>query len=77
QQKRYEYGFSVAWHIDERTLANLIPKIVIQPVIENAILHGVRNMGEDGEIAVSASMSESSAEIRVEDNGYKETDYEA
>lgn len=77
QQKRYEYGFSVTWDIDERTLADLIPKIVIQPLIENAILHGVRNMGEDGEIAVIARMTEGSVEIRVEDNGYKETDYEA
>ncbi|MDG0814284.1 sensor histidine kinase [Cohnella rhizosphaerae] len=34
-------------------------------------------MGEDGEIAVIASMTESGVEIRVEDNGYKETDYEA
>ncbi|WP_338130488.1 sensor histidine kinase [Cohnella ginsengisoli] len=81
QQKRYEYGFSVTWDIEERTLVNLIPKIVIQPLIENAILHGVRHMGEDGEIAIRARLSadgiESSVEIRVEDNGYKETDYEA
>ncbi|MFC3803755.1 sensor histidine kinase [Cohnella sp. GCM10012308] len=77
QQKRYEYGFSVTWEIDERTLANPIPKIVIQPLIENAILHGVRYMGEDGEIRVIARLTEDRVEISVEDNGYKETDYEA
>jgi len=77
QQKRYEYGFSVSWDIEDETLANLIPKITIQPLIENAILHGVRNMGEDGEIAVSARLEMQGVVIRVEDNGYKETDYEA
>lgn len=77
QQKRYEYGFTVSWDIEEATLAALIPKIVIQPLIENAILHGVRYMGEDGEIAVSARLVGDNVEIRVEDNGYKETDYEA
>ncbi|MFC5529877.1 cache domain-containing sensor histidine kinase [Cohnella yongneupensis] len=77
QQKRYEYGFRVEWNIDDEVLSYEIPKITLQPLIENAIIHGVMNMGEDGEIIVSAKKLEDSIELTVEDNGYKEVDYEA
>jgi two-component system sensor histidine kinase YesM len=76
QQKRYEYGFRIQWNISDEVRSNLIPKITLQPLIENAIIHGVMNMGEDGEIIVTANTSENNIVITVEDNGYKETDYE-
>ncbi|WP_027088071.1 sensor histidine kinase [Cohnella panacarvi] len=77
QQKRYEYGFAIEWRIDDDTFAYEIPKITLQPLIENAIIHGVMNMGEDGEITVSAKKLTDSIRITVEDNGYKAVDYEA
>ncbi len=77
QQKRYEYGFKIEWRIDDDTLAYEIPKITLQPLIENAIIHGVMNMGEDGEITVSTKKLTDSIRITVEDNGYKEVDYKA
>ncbi|MBB6674875.1 sensor histidine kinase [Cohnella nanjingensis] len=77
QQKRYEYEFKVTWTMAEDTLRNLIPKITLQPLIENAIIHGVRNMGEDGEIAISSCREEDRIVIRIADNGYKAADYEA
>ncbi|BBI34897.1 cache domain-containing sensor histidine kinase [Cohnella abietis] len=77
QQKRYEYGFRVRWNISNEVLQNLIPKITLQPLIENAIIHGVMNMGEDGEITINAYQTEENIILTVEDNGYKETDYAA
>ncbi|NBD23811.1 sensor histidine kinase [Paenibacillus glycinis] len=78
QSKRYEYGFAVGWHVPEELRDNLIPKITLQPLIENAIIHGVRHMGEDGEIMISASLLDGDkVMIRVEDNGYKKVDFDA
>jgi len=77
QQKRYEYEFEVRWETDEEALPNLIPKITLQPLIENAIMHGVRNMGEDGLIVVRAFRREERVVVEVEDNGYKPVDHEA
>jgi two-component system sensor histidine kinase YesM len=74
QQKRYEYGYTIRWAIEEDVLSCLIPKITLQPLIENAIIHGVINMGEDGEILVSASGNEGCVQLTVEDNGYKPAD---
>ncbi|WP_253945006.1 sensor histidine kinase [Paenibacillus sp. NEAU-GSW1] len=75
QQKRYDYDFTVTWAIPSEMQHHLIPKVTLQPLIENAILHGVRHMGEDGEIIISAEYEEDKLLIRVEDNGYKEVDY--
>jgi two-component system, sensor histidine kinase YesM len=77
QQKRYEYEFQVEWQISDDVLQNLIPKVTLQPLIENAIFHGVRNMGEDGQISISAYRQNDVVQILIEDNGYKEVDYYA
>lgn len=77
QQKRYEYEFQVRWETDEEALTSLIPKISLQPLIENAIIHGVRNMGEDGVIVIRMLRQDDEVVVQVEDNGYKPIDHEA
>ncbi|RKP55078.1 sensor histidine kinase [Cohnella endophytica] len=77
QQKRYEYGFAIRWEVSDEVTGNLIPKITLQPLIENAIIHGVMNMGDDGEIIVRVRPDGGNVCITVEDNGYKEVDYAA
>jgi len=75
QQKRYKYEFQVNWHISDAARMIMIPKISLQPLIENAIIHGVKFMGEDGEIQISAVVEGERVTIKVEDNGHKEVDY--
>ncbi|MCK9859475.1 sensor histidine kinase [Paenibacillus sp. ATY16] len=77
QQKRYDYDFRVIWAVPEEMMNHLIPKVTLQPLIENAIIHGVKNMGEDGEIHINAEYEGDKLLIRVEDNGYKEVDHKA
>ncbi|NQX45021.1 histidine kinase [Paenibacillus tritici] len=77
QQHRYDYVFAVSWNIAPETTSNLIPKITLQPLIENAIIHGVKNMGEDGEIIITSVLQKDRILITIEDNGYKQVDYKA
>jgi two-component system, sensor histidine kinase YesM len=89
EQKRYAYEFEVSWQIAEEAQPYPIPKITLQPLIENAIIHGVRSMGEDGRIAITAALSRGAdggsdrdvddrrLVIQVQDNGYKGADLEA
>jgi two-component system, sensor histidine kinase YesM len=77
QEKRLEQSFRIVWDIPPELLSLNIPKITLQPLIENAILHGIKNMGDDGEIAVRATKANDFVLIDVEDNGYKEVDLDA
>ena len=69
QQIRYQDILSYSINIDEKYLDCLIPKITLQPLVENAIYHGIKNRRGGGRIDISASDSENGFTIKVEDNG--------
>jgi two-component system sensor histidine kinase YesM len=74
QLKRYRYSFQINWDIEEEVKLFLIPKVVLQPLVENAIIHGIRNMEQDGQLWISLKTYEGRLKIVIEDNGYKLTD---
>lgn len=42
QLNRYDYQFTIRWDVPEALLANHVPKITLQPLLENAIIHGIK-----------------------------------
>lgn len=48
----------------------LIPTMILQPVVENALQHGIRGQDEDSEIIVHAYVRENQLNITVKDTGY-------
>jgi two-component system sensor histidine kinase YesM len=77
QEKRLEKSFRIEWDIPPGLMSIRIPKITLQPLIENAIMHGIKNMGEDGEISIRARREGELVQIDIEDNGYKEVALDA
>ncbi|WP_310226766.1 histidine kinase [Paenibacillus qinlingensis] len=71
---RYEYAFKAHWEIDEEAKRFLMPKVILQPIIENAILHGIKNMSQDGELWIKVKHTNGKIMISVEDNGYRSAD---
>lgn len=69
QQRSYENLFECRIEADPEVLDCLIPKIVIQPLVENSIHHGFRNRKTGGKIQVTAHIDDDSIKITVEDNG--------
>ena len=48
----------------------LVPNFILQPIIENSLLHGLKNKGYKGEVTVSANkLNQNCIEIRVADTG--------
>lgn len=43
----------VAWHIDKMPKDALVPPLILQPLLENAVYHGVEPVAEPGEISVN------------------------
>ncbi len=72
QQTRFANRFSFSYQVDEtdwRLLYFRVPKLILQPLVENAILHGLDTMVSGGVVRLSAFRTESYVVLRVEDNG--------
>lgn len=70
QKVRYKNSFSVEFDIDEEIMECCTVKLVIQPLLENAIYYGVEGMDGDGEIKVKGYRKEQEIYIEVSDNGF-------
>ncbi|OPH50575.1 hypothetical protein BC351_07955 [Paenibacillus ferrarius] len=70
QQKCYDDLFEYTIDIeDDSLLEEPILKIILQPFVENSILHGFQEMEAKGVIKISVARTSSSMLLRVEDNG--------
>jgi two-component system sensor histidine kinase AlgZ len=62
---------AVAWHIDKMPSDALIPPLIIQPLVENAIYHGIEPSREPGEISLNIYRSGDAVHIVIR-NPYPE-----
>ena len=68
QRIRLSDSFTFAQDVPEGLLSCLVPKMMLQPLAENAILHGLSGV-QDGRLTVTARESDGVLEICVLDNG--------
>ncbi|MDO4269524.1 MAG: sensor histidine kinase [Eubacteriales bacterium] len=69
QKFRYKDQFSYRFEIDDSILDCPCSKITLQPIIENAILHGFGEFVDDGKIVISAKPDGGDVVLTVTDNG--------
>jgi two-component system LytT family sensor kinase len=56
-------------HIDDDIKNSLIPRFLIQPLVENALKHGLNELATNGELKVSITMDKENIVIAIVDNG--------
>ena len=71
QKVRYKERFQIEFDIDEEINEYCTVKLIVQPILENAIYYGVGNMDEDdgGKITIRGEKKGDDIYISVEDNG--------
>lgn len=69
QRKRYEDKFDVDWQIPEDIMDCRMIRIVLQPLVENAIYHGMKPMTNKGLITISGKVEGELLFLTVSDNG--------
>ena len=69
QKIRYKNKFSVDFQVDPALYEYCTVKLILQPILENAINYGVREMDDCGEIVVRGKMEAGNLILSVEDNG--------
>lgn len=74
QHLRYKDILEYSIDFPEYLKDAIIPKITLQPIVENALYHGIKNRRRKGSINVSAAMENDDIVISVTDNGIGMTD---
>lgn len=66
---RYKDIFAVEWNIDDKILDCKIIKLCLQPLIENAIYHGIKPKDDHGIVKITGEFVEEGILIKVTDDG--------
>lgn len=66
---RFQGRLQIATDVEERAMECLVPNLILQPIVENAIKHGVSKIEGPGRIALSGRVEGDQLVLRVENNG--------
>ena len=69
EQTRFEDRLKVVYHLAEDTLLLEVPYLILQPLVENALKHGIAPKPEGGTITISSTIDEQELILTVIDNG--------
>ncbi|MDU2242267.1 MAG: sensor histidine kinase [Paenibacillus sp.] len=71
QEMRFEERFEIGFDVDPSIYGYKVPRLLLQPYLENSILHGMEEMEAGGRIDVSMALQEDGRAIviRIQDNG--------
>jgi signal transduction histidine kinase len=69
EQIRFQDRLSVLYDVDSETLDAEVPRLILQPLVENAIKHGVSPRSGRGLIQISSRVHDNALWIEVKDNG--------
>ena len=69
EQMRFEDRLTIEWKIDPATLRVRVPNLILQPIVENALKHGISRNTNHGLIRISSMREDGRLALKVFDNG--------
>ncbi|OLE54667.1 MAG: hypothetical protein AUG51_07210 [Acidobacteria bacterium 13_1_20CM_3_53_8] len=69
EQVRFSDRLQVRWSVEPDIRDALVPEFILQPLVENAIRHGIAKLSEAGKIKIRARQDNGRLILSVEDNG--------
>jgi two-component system, LytTR family, sensor histidine kinase LytS len=69
EEARFEDKLKVVYDIEESALLESIPPLTLQPIVENAIKHGMKDTERDGLVKITIHKLNLATYVKVEDNG--------
>jgi LytS/YehU family sensor histidine kinase len=69
EQVRFADRLRVVVSADPAAQEASVPQLILQPIVENAIRHGIGQRSSAGRLLISASKFDGKVELRVEDDG--------
>jgi two-component system LytT family sensor kinase len=65
EKMRFGMRFTVTWSIDQTTRQMLVPQLILQPLVENAIQHGVVGSREKSWVEITTQRANKGLELRI------------
>jgi two-component system, LytTR family, sensor histidine kinase LytS len=69
EEARFKDKLQVVYDIEESALLETIPPLTLQPIVENAIKHGMKETERDGIVKITIHKQNLATQVKVEDNG--------
>ena len=69
QEMRFSDRLRIELNIDPRTTKALVPNLILQPLTENALRHGIGRSAESGLVGISSAVEDSHLRLTVYDEG--------
>ena len=69
EEVRFSDRLNVSWSIETGTRGALVPEFILQPLVENAVRHGVAKSSGPGVIKIRSALAGSELVLSVSDNG--------
>ncbi|WHX98607.1 sensor histidine kinase [Neobacillus sp. DY30] len=69
EEARFKDKLSVVYDIEEIALLETIPPLTLQPIVENAIKHGLKDTERNGLVRITIQKQNKETLVKVEDNG--------
>jgi signal transduction histidine kinase len=69
EQIRFQDRLQVDFEVEKETLDAIVPNLILQPLVENAIKHGIAPRAEGGKILIEAKRQNGFIRLAVSDNG--------
>jgi len=69
EQVRFEEKLSIKWDVAPETLDAQVPLLLLQPLVDNAVKHGISRRTAEGEIRICSYVNNGDLKLEVRDNG--------
>jgi len=69
EQARFRDGLHVTVQVEPEALSAVVPALSVQPLVENAVRHGIERRAGDGRIEITGRVVAGDVELRVSDDG--------
>ena len=69
ERVRFQDRLTTSLEVEPAALDSSVPNLILQPIVENALRHGISQSAAPGRVEISAKRENGSLRIRVRDNG--------
>jgi two-component system LytT family sensor kinase len=69
ERMRFGNALQVEWHVALDVQTAVVPRLLLQPAVENAVRHGVSRLSRPGTVRISARLADTRLIIDVDDDG--------